>query len=308
MFSDNIYSLIFLFQFQKLIEVHALENLSTPIVLWHGMGDSCCNPLSLGRIVKVLKKELGSNTYVKSLKIGKSIEQDIANGFFKNVNVQVKDVCNQISTDPYLQNGYNAIGFSQGAQFLRAVAQRCPNPPMINLISIGGQHQGVFGMPRCLYQNHKWCEYVRQLLNKDAYVSWIQDSFVQAEYWHDPIKENDYISRSYFLADINNERTNNKIYRDNLLKLKNFVLIMFANDTMVIPKESSWFAFYSPGQDIKIMPLEQSTLYLLDRIGLKELEETGRLHFLAIPGDHLKFTEDWFINSCFSLAIMCKII
>lgn len=24
----------------------------------------------------------------------------------------------------------------------RAVAQRCPNPPMLNLISFGGQHQG----------------------------------------------------------------------------------------------------------------------------------------------------------------------
>lgn len=27
----------------------------------------------------------------------------------------------------------------------RAVAQRCPSPPMINLISIGGQHQGNLG-------------------------------------------------------------------------------------------------------------------------------------------------------------------
>lgn len=35
---------------------------------------------------------------------------------------------------------YNAIGFSQGAQFLRAVAQRCPQG-MKNLVSIGGQHQ-----------------------------------------------------------------------------------------------------------------------------------------------------------------------
>ncbi len=29
----------------------------------------------------------------------------------------------------------------QGGQFLRAVAQRCPDPPMRNLVSIGGQHQ-----------------------------------------------------------------------------------------------------------------------------------------------------------------------
>ena len=30
--------------------------------------------------------------------------------------------------------------------FRRAVAQRCPEPPMRNLISVGGQHQGVFGI------------------------------------------------------------------------------------------------------------------------------------------------------------------
>jgi len=99
--------------------------------------------------------------------------------------------------------------------------------------------------------------------------SWIQDSFVQAEYWHDPTKETDYIKGSYFLADINNERIINTSYRENLLKLKNFVLVMFTNDTIVIPKESEWFAFYTPGQDIKIMPLENSVLYLTVSIKLK---------------------------------------
>lgn len=85
---------------------------------------------------------------------------------------------------------------------------------------------------------------------------------VQAEYWHDPIKESDYIEGSYFLADINNERVVNESYRTNLLKLKNFVLVMFSNDTMVIPKESAWFSFYTPGQDKDILQLEQSAIYL----------------------------------------------
>jgi palmitoyl-protein thioesterase len=46
-----------------------------------------------------------------------------------------------IANDPQLQNGYNAVGFSQGGQFLRAVAQRCPSPRMRSLITIGAQHQ-----------------------------------------------------------------------------------------------------------------------------------------------------------------------
>lgn len=42
----------------------------------------------------------------------------MTNSFFMNVNLQVKEVCKQIAADPKLSDGYNAIGFSQGAQFL----------------------------------------------------------------------------------------------------------------------------------------------------------------------------------------------
>jgi len=64
------------------------------------------------------------------------------NGFFMNANKQIAMVCDQVQSDPKLKDGYNAVGFSQGGQFLRALVQRCPSPPMKNLISVGGQHQG----------------------------------------------------------------------------------------------------------------------------------------------------------------------
>lgn len=44
--------------------------------------------------------------------------QDTENGFFSDVNEQVSMVCNQLALDPKLKGGYNAMGFSQGAQFL----------------------------------------------------------------------------------------------------------------------------------------------------------------------------------------------
>lgn len=40
------------------------------------------------------------------------------NGFFKNVNHQVEEVCDLLSNEESLKDGFNAIGFSQGAQFL----------------------------------------------------------------------------------------------------------------------------------------------------------------------------------------------
>lgn len=91
---------------------------ATPIVIWHGMGDTCCFPFSMGSIKKLLHQELGADTYVLSLKIGGSIVSDFESGFFLNPNKQVEEVCDTLSKDPQLVNGYNAIGFSQGGLFL----------------------------------------------------------------------------------------------------------------------------------------------------------------------------------------------
>ena len=52
----------------------------------------------------------------------------------------------------------------------RALVQRCSNVTMFNLISVGGQHQGVYGFPRCLGDNETVCNVVRDMLNLGAYV------------------------------------------------------------------------------------------------------------------------------------------
>ena len=46
---------------------------------------------------------------------------------------------------------------------------------------------------------------MRKLLNIGAYVSWVQEHLVQAQYWHDPLHEDEYKEKSLFLADINQE-------------------------------------------------------------------------------------------------------
>ena len=69
----------------------------------------------------------------------------------------------------------------QGGQFLRAVAQRCPVPRMRNLVSMGGQHQGVYGFPRCPGESVTLCNLLRKLLSFGAYVDVVQDVLVQAQ-------------------------------------------------------------------------------------------------------------------------------
>jgi len=39
-------------------------------------------------------------------------------------------------------------------------------------------------------------------------------------------------------------------------------MVQFTEDTIVQPKESQYFEFYKSGQDIDILPLEESELYL----------------------------------------------
>jgi palmitoyl-protein thioesterase len=170
----------------------------------------------------------------------------------------------QINETPELAGGFNAIGFSQGGQFLRAYVssppspsasflialigqvQRFNDPPVNNLITLGGQHQGVFGFPRCPGENSTLCEITRKLLNLGVYESFVQDHLVQAEYWQDPFNEDKYIEKSVFLADINNQTPNkNATYKANLLTLNLFVMVQFTEDTMVQPKESEWFVMSS---------------------------------------------------------------
>ena len=117
-----------------------------------------------------------------------------------NVNSQVTTVCQILAKDPKLQQGYNAMGFSQGGQFLRAVAQRCPSPPMVNLISVGEQHQGVFGLPQCTGESSHICDFIRKTLNAGAYNKAIQERYVRLAEKDAELSPHDDITRTCMLT------------------------------------------------------------------------------------------------------------
>lgn len=66
------------------------NSTNLPVVLWHGMGDSCCFPFSLGSLKKLIKEQFDNKIYVKSLRIGGSYIRDYESGYFIHPNVQVK--------------------------------------------------------------------------------------------------------------------------------------------------------------------------------------------------------------------------
>lgn len=130
------------------------------------------------------------------------------------------------------------------------------------------------------------------MLTTAAYTKAVQQSLVQATYWHDPLQEEAYQKGSTFLADINNEVAINEDYVQNLQRIKKFVMIKFNNDSMVTPRESSWFQFYVPGQDKSLLALSESRVY--SRLGLDRMDEEGKLVFHDCEGNHLQFPRNWF--------------
>ena len=268
-----------------------------PVVFWHGMGDTATGSVTIDKMA-LERRFPGMRVF--SIQIGNSSLDDGMASYFSNMNQQVLQACDSILANEHIKQvgRFNAVGFSQGSQFLRALAQRCPlrenGIKLGNLVSLGGQHQGVYGLPKC--SSPMLCRYIRYLLTKGAYQSDVQNHLVQAQYWHDPLREQQYKARNIFLADINNENSINETYRSNLMKLDNFVLVLFEQDEMVIPRESSLFGFYAPGQTRDILPLESTPLWEEDRLGLKQMSQEGRLKIISIPGHHLQYHMTWFLT------------
>jgi len=274
------------------------------VVLWHGMGDTCCFPFSMGLIKSTIEGAL-PNIYVYSVMIGSNIVEDEVGGFLGNSNDQLDQVCQQLQADPNLKNGFNAVGFSQGGQFMRAYVERCNNPPVYNLVTMGGQHQGVADIPSCLSVNSTICSTVEWLLSFGAYVSFVQDNVIQAQYFKDPMDYSSYLSSNILIADINNEKTSqNSTYKQNLITLNTFALFKFENDTVVVPRDSSWFGFFAIGSTSKMVEMRNQDIYTQDWIGLKTLDNAGKLILSIVPGaEHMQFTIPWFTQNVISVYL-----
>lgn len=120
----------------------------------------------------------------------------------------------------------------------------------------------------------------------------MQSRLVPAQYYRDPEDVEGYLENSNFLADINNEREiGNATYKENLKKLKKFVMFIFSDDETVVPKESAWFADYNKTSE-EVTWLKDRKIYNEDWLGLKWLNEKHRLEFRVAKGKHMQLSED----------------
>ena len=74
-----------------------------------------------------------------------------------------------------------------------------------------------------------------------------------------------------------------------MLKLNKIMLIKGKRDTVITPRESSWFEFYD-FEGRNIVKLENSDFYINDYIGIRKLNEEGKIYFVEFENEHVLFT------------------
>jgi len=261
-----------------------------PLIIWHGLGDNY-EADGLNATAK-LAQQVNPGTYVYIIRLAESAGDDRKATFFGNVTNHVAQVCEDLASHPILSKAeaVNGLGFSQGGQFLRAYVERCNSPLVRNLVTFGSQHNGIARFQGC--NPTDWlCKAAGNLLAANTWSSFSQSTLVPAQYYRNGNDLDSYLQYSNFLADINNERDiKNKTYKDNLSKLKKFVMYVFEEDETVIPKESGWFAEVN-GTTQEVTPLRNRTIYKEDWIGLKEVDKREGLVFEKIPGKHMQIAE-----------------
>ena len=191
---------------------------------------------------------------------------------FMPLDKQLDILCKNIYAEPTLQDGFDFIGISQGGLLARGYVQRCNAFPVRNLINLVSPNGGVF-------IDFKY-------VTGDMYKPIWQNSLSISGYWRDPNALDDYVLNCSYLPIINNEKPTalSSQYKERILSLQNFVVIWSPNDHILTPPESGKFSVFD--SNYNIIPLEDTSLYINDLLGLRELAHRGNLGMFETNCSH----------------------
>ena len=241
-----------------------------PTILIHGIGGDSSDLLDL----KNGLESHGAEVYNMEIGNGK------IDSIFWNINKQCLTLSDNIYNLSLKSEKINLLGVSQGGLLARCYVEKYSNlvKPVHSLITYGTPHMGI-------------------------YNSLIE--LKRLEYWKNPFKYQEYLQTNDFLAYINNERLHPdvKLYKDNILSLDNFLVVWTELEKVVSPRkaQSLNFTIFHGGNygTLKIVDLNDSDLYSEDILGLKELNNTGRLFIEKFNCRHEEFKHPKCFNSNF---------
>merc|ERR1711907_611676 len=159
-----------------------------PLVVAHGMGDSCFNP-GMKSVTQAAGNHLG--VYSTCIPTGGNQITDTIDGFLLNMDKSVEAFKKRVDADPKLKNGFDAFGLSQGNNVIRGYITKYNTPPVRNFMSICGINAGVGAFPQC---SPKFpvvggiCKALTEVLGFLAYNPISQGVLFQADYFRDPCK------------------------------------------------------------------------------------------------------------------------
>lgn len=184
-------------------------------------------------------------------------------------------------------------------------------------MQFGTPHYGISALLPCPTPPTVTCLLAARAARAGIYSSYAQNHLIQAQYYRDVERLEAFWDINTFLTDLNNDhgpgglqltepKTNSKGRLDGL---NSFVAVMFDADRMssrllcamqwwreerkadragtVSPAQSAHFWTYAPGNKTVLVPLEEQEIYTEDRIGLRKLDQEGKLFLEHCPGEHM---------------------
>ncbi|XP_028769114.1 palmitoyl-protein thioesterase 1-like isoform X2 [Neltuma alba] len=262
--------------------------LSIPFIVLPGLGDECKNQ-GVKHFTELLSNWSGSQGYC--IKIGDGSWDSWTMPLMEQTTIACEKVAKMFAS----------FG-SQGNMIGRGLVEFCDGGPQVkNFISLAGPHAGTASLPFCglqhcltfTFSQSQWlCVLLDDLVKLIIYSRFVQEHLGPSNYFKIPTDIFAYINGCKFLPKLNNEIMNmkNYTYKLRFASLENLVLIMFEQDAVLIPKETSWFGYFPDGAFHPVLPAQETKLYTEDWIGLKTLDEAGKVKFIKVSGNHLEIS------------------